>query len=409
MSLSSSQESELAAARIVERVAGRKVEPYDECVECGAYHDGGGSTSGRYDFHQGEDGALEVTFATSRVAERNQRDWNRYLTPSRAPTLGSRWHVMVDSAVKTKAPRGKKGARESREFLEAVVPALEEMERRGVSDLPMGKTCDSAPFHDPACPYGVLSRAGVVSAWAEPEAEGAGEITAGVLFGFDGMPAFDEEDEKKKEAGRRKKARAKGEGERPDSEPAASVEASLGPVRSFAPDFIARLESRRADDELREAACLRTAFPGRLPESEVVERARRIVDERIELAKAVTWREGLPSLPRPRGADAGTDLVDLLEGEFSLHPDLAAKLLRADSRRVRREVFFWLTWTRAPAWNRLVREGLLPGRAPELPAGVTGIWVGFLADRAQVLHWTAETGWIRHSPEDPLPASVCRR
>lgn len=254
----------------------------------------------------------------------------------------------------------------------------------------------------------MLSRAGVLSAWAEPGGDGAGEIRTGVLFGFDGMPAVDEEDAKKKEARQRKKEQAKG-GVRPAPATAAPTEASMGPVKSFDPGFIARLESRRADDELKAVEYLQALFPGGLSESELVERARRLVDERIELAKATTWREGVAALPGPRSADAGTDLVDLLEGEFSLHPDLAAKLLRADPRRVRREVFFWLTWTRVPAWNRLVRDGLLPDRAPELPAGVTGMWAGCLPDRTQVLHWSAEAGWVRHSTEGLSPVAICRR
>lgn len=124
----------------------------------------------------------------------------------------------------------------------------------------------------------------------------------------------------------------------------------------------------------------------------------------------MTWQEGLSSLPEPRKADAGTDLVDLLENEFSLHTDLAKKLLRADPARGRREVFFWLTWTRAPVWNRLARHGLVPDRDPELPNGVTGVWVGYLGDHTRVLHWGAKAGWTCHNPAaGSLPASICRK
>ncbi|MGW7207613.1 hypothetical protein [Streptomyces sp. NPDC054837] len=405
----STSESELEAARAVEFVTGQRVEPYDKCVECGDFHDKNTPMNGRYDWQLGETGALEVTSVTSRAAERNERDWDPYIPAHPAPALHAYWHLIVDSSAKAKAPRGKKAARGSKEFHEAVGPALAELERRGVSELSAGTDCFSSPFHDPACRYGALRRAGVASAWAASGSDGAGSISVGVLFGFDGMPAFDEEDERKKRQAQEKKQRAK-EGKASASQPSEADSSRLGPVHwSFDPGFIAQLESRRADDVQREVELLRGLFAGRRSESEIAERAREAVDEKIALARTMTWREQLPSLPGPRTADMGTDLVDLLEVEFSLHEDLAAKLLRAHPSRSKHEVFFWLTWMRSSAWHRLTRYGLFPDRAPELPEGVTGVWVGCLTDRTQVLHWGAEAGWTRHSLEGALPTSFCRQ
>ncbi|MDP9612840.1 hypothetical protein [Streptomyces demainii] len=228
-----------------------------------------------------------------------------------------------------------------------------------------------------------------------------------MLFGYDDMPAFDEEGERKKKARQQKKEQAK-EGRKPI--PAAGPDASdLGLVQwSFNPAFIARLESRRDEDVRQEAEHMRALFGDRLPASEILERAREAVEERITLAKTMTWRERLPPQPGPRTADAGTELVDLLEAEFSLHPDLAAKLRRAHPRRTRREVFFWLAWTRSSAWHRLTRHTALPARAPQLPEGVTGVWAGCLTDRTQVLYGDTN-GWIRHSLVGSLPVSICQR
>lgn len=404
---SNSSESELDAARIVQHVTGQRLEPYDTCPECGDYHDTSAPSNGRYDFHQGENGALEVTRATSRAAERNERTWNPYLTPHPAPALRARWHLMVDSTARAKAPRSKKAARESREFLEQVSPALAELERRGVSHAWVESACPSSPWHDPDCPYGALGQAGVKSAYTESTSGGAGSICVSVLFGYDDMPAFDEEDERKKKARRQRKQQAKA-GKKPV--PAAGPDASgMGLVQwSFNPAFIARLESRRDEDVHQEAERMRSLFGDRLPASEILERAREVVDEKITLAKTMTWRERLPSQPGPRTADAGTELVDLLEAEFSLYPDLAAKLRRAHAHRTRREVFFWLAWPRSSAWRRLTRHAALPARTPELPDGVTGVWVGCLTDRTQILYGDT-AGWIRHSLTGFLPASICQR
>ncbi|MCK1794737.1 hypothetical protein MTQ01_01580 [Streptomyces sp. XM4193] len=228
-----------------------------------------------------------------------------------------------------------------------------------------------------------------------------------VLYGYDAMPTADEEGDRKKAARLERKQQAK-EGRKPAPKTTESDE--LGPVQwSFDPGFIAHLERRRSQDEQREVEVSRSLFADQLSEFEIVKRAREEVAKRIDLARAMTWRERLPSPPKAKKADAGTDLVDLLEVEFLLHPDLAAKLNRVNPRRVRREVFFWLTWMRAPAWNRLTRHSLLPARDPELPDGVTGVWVGSLADSTHVLHWDDETGWVRHDWPDALPTSICRR
>ncbi|MFJ1575205.1 hypothetical protein [Streptomyces sp. NPDC088182] len=399
--------SELEAARSVERVTGQRLEPFDKCVECGDFHDKSTPTNGRYDFHQEENGALEVTFATSRVAERNERDWAPYITSQPAPGLLAHWHLLVDSTAKVKAPRRKREARDSKSFLDVVGPALAELERRGESEVSMGNSCLDNPFHDPYCPYGALRRAGVKSAWSKLTDGGAGSVGASVLFGYDAMPSFDEEDERKKEEKRKKKQHAQ-DGKKDVSESVKADASHLGPVQwSFGPGFLAHLEVRRADDEQREADFLRALVADQLAESEIEDRARKVVDEKIALARTITWREQLPSLPRPRNADAGTDLIDLLEVEFSLHPDLAAKLLRAHPSRARREVFFWLTWMRSPAWCRLARNGL--DRAPKLPDGVTGVWVGCLTDHTQVLHWDGQKGWTRHGLAGSMLTSICRK
>ncbi|MFE1783160.1 hypothetical protein ACFW9F_11360 [Streptomyces sp. NPDC059506] len=406
MTAQRTSESELHAARILECVIGQRVEPYDKCVECDDFHDKSTPVNGRYDLHVGQVGALEVTFATSRVAERNARNWEPYFSQQSAPLLRDHWHVVVENTAKNKAPRSKKEARGSQKFLEAISSALAELERRGVSDVGWGSPCFSDPFHDPECPYGKLRRAGVQFARVM-SGDGAGAISVAVVYGYDAMPAADEEGDRKEAEKLQKKQQAK-EGRKLVSKTAEPDK--IGPVQwSFNPGFIAHLESRRAEDEQREAAFIRSIFADHLFESEIVERAREEVARRIDLARTMTWRQQLPPLPEARKADAGTDLVDLLEVEFSLHSDLAAKLLRADPRRVRREVFFWLTWMRAPAWNRLTRHGLLPARDPELPDGVTGVWVGSLTDPSHVLHWDGETGWVRHDPPDSLISSICRR
>ncbi|MBX9399331.1 hypothetical protein K4749_38720 [Streptomyces sp. TRM72054] len=407
-----SNESELDAARVVSYVTGRRIEPYDECGECGDFHDRSFPTNGRYDFHHGEDGALEVTLATSSVAERNERGWNAYRTPQPAPGLRARWHVTVDSTAKAKAPRGRKGARGSGEFLKSVGPALAELERRGVSALSAGIACFSDPVHDPACPYGALRRAGVQFAMAEPDADETGSIRVSVLFAYDDMPTVDERHERKKEAEQQRKQQVQA-GRKPIAEEATPDPSFLGPVLwSVSPSFVAQLESRRRDDEQKEAEILRVLADRRLSESQIAARARKIVDERITLARTMTWRVQLPSQPGPgpKTANAGTNLIDLLEVEFSFHPDLATKLRKADPHRTRREVFFWLTWARSSAWHRLTRHGLVPpDRAPKLPAGVTGVWVGYLADHTQVLHWDTEAGWTCHLLTGTLPSSICQR
>ncbi|MFE3471954.1 hypothetical protein ACFXOI_09900 [Streptomyces bacillaris] len=117
---SHSRKGELDAARIVERVTGRVLTPYDRCDECDGFHDMSTPANGRYDFHQGQDGALEVTLATSGVAERNEQQWSPYISPHPAPALSRSWHVVVDSRARAKALRGKKGARDSKELLETV-------------------------------------------------------------------------------------------------------------------------------------------------------------------------------------------------------------------------------------------------------------------------------------------------
>ncbi|MEV6473355.1 hypothetical protein [Streptomyces sp. NPDC051657] len=93
--------------------------------------------------------------------------------------------------------------------------------------------------------------------------------------------------------------------------------------------------------------------------------------------------------------------MHLLEVEFGLHEDLALKLNMA-SDRPRREVFFWLTWMRSSAWHRLADLGLMPQRSPNVPAGITGLWVGCLLHRSHVLHWGHDTGWTRHPLPNPL-------
>ncbi|MER8027829.1 hypothetical protein ABTZ78_02455 [Streptomyces bauhiniae] len=148
---------------------------------------------------------------------------------------------------------------------------------------------------------------------------------------------------------------------------------------------------------------MRALFPGRYSDAELSELAHREVGERIACARSLTWRTALPAKPPPiADADGGTELVELLEVEFGLHEDLALKL-NAASDRPCREVFFWLTWMRSSAWHRLADPGLLPQRSPNVPAGITGLWVGCLLDRTHVLHWDRDAGWTRHPLPDPLP------
>ncbi|NJP30154.1 hypothetical protein FLW53_39395 [Microbispora sp. SCL1-1] len=101
-----------------------------------------------------------------------------------------------------------------------------------------------------------------------------------------------------------------------------------------------------------------------------------------------------PSMSLP--VHGGSDLVTLVEAELAMKPDLAEKLGMAAKNRTRREVFFWLTWTRASAWRRLERTGGLPEYEPCVPDGITGLWVGFRGLCTEVLYWSRTGGWRRY-------------
>ena len=387
---------ELRAAGVLRYCTGETVEPYDHCPRCGDFHEVRADLNGRFDFMCGGDRAVEVTQVTSSVAERNRRSWEPYLKERTVPELNLGWHVVFESTAKA-THGGRKGHPRFRDALTVISPALAELERRGVHRFTLGTACIEHPFHEEACPYGVLGSAGVASGYSVPSDTTTGYISAGLLTGYDQMPAFNPDHW----AGKAKKNRRQGKPPPPSPLPEPP---RMGPVLwSFDPGFLASLEKRRAEDERKSAETKRALLPGRHTDAELAELARREVSERIALARSLTWRTALPAKPPPiADADGGTELVDLLEVEFGLHEDLALKL-NAASDRPRREVFFWLTWMRSSAWHRLAAPGLLPQRSPNVPAGITGLWVGCLLDETHVLHWGHDTGWTRHPLPNPLP------
>ncbi|WP_161349426.1 hypothetical protein [Streptomyces sp. SID4934] len=351
---------------------------------------------GRFDFMCGGDRAVEVTQVTSSVTERNRRSWEPYLKKRAVPELNLGWHMVFESTAKA-TYGGRKGNPRFRDALTVIIPALAELERRGVHRFTVGTACVEHPFHEEACPCRVLGSAGVAFGCSVPSETSTGYVSAGLLTGYDQMPAFNPDHW----AGKAERNRRQGKPPPPSPLP---EPLRMGPVLwSFDPGFLASLEKRRAEEERKSAETTRALFPGRHTDTELAELARRDVSERITLARSLTWRTALPANPPPiTDADGGTELVALLEVEFGLHEDLALKL-NAASDRPRREVFFWLTWTRSSAWHRLAAPGLLPLRSPNVPAGITGLWVGCLLDQTYVLHWDHNTGWTRHPLPNPLP------
>ncbi|MGF0168926.1 hypothetical protein ACQRET_33670, partial [Streptomyces koyangensis] len=351
---------------------------------------------GRFDFMCGGDRAVEVTQVTSSVAERNRRSWEPYLKKRAVPELNLGWQMVFESTAKA-TYGGRKGNPRFRDALTVISPALAELERRGVHRFTPGTACVEHPFHEEACPYRVLGSAGVAFGCSVPSETSTGYVSAGLLTGYDQMPASNPDHW----AGKAERNRRQGKPPPPSPLP---EPLRMGPVLwSFDPGFLASLEKRRAEEERKSAETTRALFPGRHTDAELAELARRDVSERITLARSLTWRTALPANPPPiADADGGTELVALLEVEFGLHEDLALKL-NAASDQPRREVFFWLTWTRSSAWHRLAAPGLLPLRSPNVPAGITGLWVGCLLDQTYVLHWDHNTGWTRHPLPNPLP------
>ncbi|MBT2412455.1 hypothetical protein J7I94_18095 [Streptomyces sp. ISL-12] len=387
---------ELRTASVLWYCTGETVEPYDHCPRCDDFHDVRADRNGRYDFMCGSDRAVEVTLVTSSVAQQNRSAWEPYLTQRAVPELDLGWHVVFASTAKA-TYGGRKENPRFKDALTVITPALAELERRGVSRFGPGTACIEQPLHEEACPYGTLGTAGVTFGCSMRSETGAGYISAGLLTGYDQMPAFNP-DHWAKKAGKNRR-----QGKPPPPSPVPEPP-QMGPVlRSFDPGFIALLEGRRAEDERKWSETMRALFPGRYTDAELSELAHREVSERIACARSLTWRTALPAKPPPiADADGGTELVELLEVEFELHEDLALKL-NAASDRPCREVFFWLTWMRSSAWHRLADPGLLPQRSPNVPAGITGLWVGCLLDRTHILHWDRDAGWTRHPLPDPLP------
>ncbi|MFD4998546.1 hypothetical protein [Streptomyces buecherae] len=311
------------------------------------------------------------------------------------PELSLGWHVVFESTAKA-TYGGRKGHPRHKDALTVISPALAALERRGVNSFGPGTACIEQPFHEEACPYGILGAAGVAFGCSVRIETSAGYISAGLLTGYDQMPAFNPGHW----ANRAEKNRRRGKPPPPSPVPELP---QMGPVLwSFNPSFLTLLENRRAEDERKSAETTRALFPGRHTDAELAELARREVSERIAYARCMSWRASLPAKPPLiADADGGTELVELLEVEFGLHEDLASKL-NAASDRPHREMFFWLTWLRSSAWRRLADPGLLPQRSPNVPAGITGLWVGCLLDKSHVLHWGRDTGWTRYPLPDPL-------
>ncbi|QIY58730.1 hypothetical protein HEP86_34945 [Streptomyces sp. RPA4-5] len=386
---------ELRTAGVLRFCTGETVEPYDSCPLCGEFHDVRADRNGRYDLMCGRDLAVETTLVTSSVAEQNRRSWEPYLQERPKSELSLGWHVVFESTAKATYGGRKEGPR-FKDALTVISPALAELERRGVTNFGPGTACIEQPVHEKGCPYRILGAAGVSFGCSVPSEAGTGFISAGLLTGYDQMPAFNPDHwAKRAEKNLRQ--------EKPAPPSPVPKPPQMGLVQwSFDPGLIAVLEERRDEDERKWAEVTRALFPGRRTAAELNELARREVSGRIALARSLAWQTSLPAKPPPIGdADGSTELVELLNVEFGLHEDLASKL-NAASDRPRREVFFWLTWMRSSAWCRLADPGLLPQRPPNVPTGITGVWVGSLLDDAHVLHWDRDTGWTRHPLPNPL-------
>ncbi|MFJ2211707.1 hypothetical protein ACIQVO_03375 [Streptomyces sp. NPDC101062] len=351
--------------------------------------------NGRFDFMCGSDRAIEVTQVTSSTAEQNRRSWEPYLTERATPELGLGWHVVFESTAKA-TYGGRKGSPRFKDALTLISPALVKLEQRGETRFGPGTACIEQPFHEEACPYGILGAAGVAFGCSVHSETGIGFISAGLLTGYDQMPAFNPGHWARKAEKNQRQGKPPPPSPVPDSR-------RMGPVQwSCDPGFLTSLEERRAENERKWAEVTRAMFPGRHTNAELAALARQEVSEQITRARSWTWQTALPVKPPPiADADGSTELVELLEVEFGLHEDLASKL-NAASDRPRREVFFWLTWMRSSAWRRLADPGTLPQRSPNVPVGITGLWVGSLLDKTHVLHWDRDTGWARH----PLPAAL---
>lgn len=386
---------ELRTAGVLWLCTGATVEPYDRCPRCGDFHDVRADRNGRYDLKCGPDRAVETTLVTSSAAGRNHRSWEPCTQERAMSEVDRGWHVVFASTAKA-TYAGRKGSPRE-DALTVIGPALAELERHGVTGFGPGTACIEEHFHGRGCPYGILRAAGARFGFSVPSEASTGFVSAGLLTGYDEIPAFDPHQWAKK--ARKNQRQGKPAPPSPVPEPPRT-----GPVHwSCDPGFLAMLEERRAEDERKWADTTRALWPDRHTEAELSELARREVSSRIALARSLTWRAPLPTTPPPvADADGATELVELLEVEFGLHEDLATKLDAAHDRPLR-EVFFWLTWMRSSAWRRLAGSGPLPRRSPHVPAGVTGIWVGCLLDETFVLHWDRDTGWTRHPLPDPLP------
>lgn len=303
---------ELDAWRITQTLLNAPLTPYDRCPRCRQFHDKhGGHLNGRYDFHIGDIGALEVTVLTSGAAERNHEAWEPFIGEHHAKGLRNSWLVLVDATAR---------ARRGKDFISRITPALATLEETNISYVSPWSGCAGSITHDPRCPVPLLI-------------DGMRVQVAEVISGDREKPSI-----------------------------------YIGTILGF--DQMSSMPRKSKSFEHKSSSSMNSPVHG------------------------------------------GSDLITLIEAEFRMKSDLAKKLGMAAKNRSRREVFFWLTWTRASAWSRLERTGGLPKYEPRVPDGITGLWVGFRGLCTEVLYWSKTGGWRRYhlsakmASLPPCPAST---
>lgn len=90
--------------------------------------------------------------------------------------------------------------------------------------------------------------------------------------------------------------------------------------------------------------------------------------------------------------DRPGSLVEAIEQEFTEKEDLALKLNM--SNRPEKHVFFWARMSRYRAF-RALRLDELPQRDPQVPGGITAVWVGLFNQPQRAFFWSQASGWKR--------------
>jgi hypothetical protein len=115
---------------------------------------------------------------------------------------------------------------------------------------------------------------------------------------------------------------------------------------------------------------------------------RRFELQEPDEAGLVTIARMVSVVPRPPD-DPNHVVTAIDEVLLTRHRADVDKLLRADARE--RHLFMWVSPMTRLDVARAMDAGI-PTRSPDLPAGITDLWV---ADRSgPALHWSADSGWL---------------